>query len=246
MCFHASITSTSKQIELRFGAAFYNTKIKARFDNPNYHLNGFDHPDLPIITQELPDIILPAVWGIVPKNENPKELDNYYKKASKFGGGLNARSEKLTSHFLYRQLYNSQRCLILVNAFFEPHRFRNTSYPYLIKRKDSDLFALAGLYSRFDNGLLTCTILTKNAMPYLAEIHNLKKRQPVILPKASERQWVSNNLKDNEIFPLIDEDINENELMSYPVSKTLFSPKVDSNVPSILEHTPYPELNSLF
>ena len=246
MCFHASINSTSKQIELRFGAKFYNTKIKAEFDKPKYHLNGFDHPDLPIITQELPETILPAVWGIAPKNENPEQLDVYYKKASRYGGGLNARSEKLTTHFLYRHLYKSSRCLILVDAFFEPHKFQNKSYPHIIKRKDNAPFALAGLYSRFDNGLLTCTILTKEAMPFLAEIHNVKKRQPVILPKTNERQWINNSLNENDILPLIEQDIHEDELQSYTISKRLFSPKEDSNIPSILEHVPYPELNSLF
>lgn len=246
MCFHAAITSKTKQIELRFGARFYNTKVKTQFDTPKYHLNGFDHPDLPIITQELPETILPAVWGIVPKSENPEDLGLYYKKASRFGGGLNARSEKLTSHFLYRYLYLSYRCLILVNAFYEPHKFQNKSYPYLIKRNDNEPFALAGLYSRFENGLVTCTILTKAAMPYLAEIHNVKKRQPVILSKANEREWLNSKLTENDILSLINEDIDENELESYTVSKSLFSPKEDSNTPSILKQVSYPELSKLF
>jgi len=246
MCFHASINATSKQIELRFGAKFYDTKIKAQFDRPQYHLNGFDHPNLPIITQELPESILPAVWGIVPRNENPEDLTTYYKKAARFGGGLNARSEKLDSHFLYRHLYRSSRCLILVSAFFEPHKFQNRSYPYIIKQKDNEPFALAGLYSRFDNGLITCTILTKDAIPYLAEIHNVKKRQPVILSKSNETNWIDDELVEDDVFSIIAEDTDEKDLESYTVNKSLFSPKQDSNVPSILEHLAYPELNSLF
>jgi len=246
MCFHASINSTSKQIELRFGAKFYNTEIKAQFDAPKYHLNGFDHPNLPIITQELPEAILPAVWGVVPKHEDPEQLSAYYKKASRYGGGLNARSEKLTSHFLYRNLYKSYRCLILVDAFYEPHKFQNKSYPYLIKRKDNQPFSLAGLYSRFDNGLITCTILTKAAMPYLANIHNVKKRQPVMLSPSNERKWTDLNSTEDVIFSIIQDDVDESELESYTVSRDLFSPKVKSNVPSIREHHSYPELNSLF
>lgn len=246
MCFHTSQTSSAKQLENRFQAKFINEKIKSKFDTPKYHLNGFEHPDMPIITQELSDTILPAVWGIVPKQENPENLSAYFKKASKFGGGLNAKSEKLTSHFLYKQVYQTKRCLILVDAFFEPHHVHSRPFPYLIKRKDNQAFALAGIYSRFENGLVTCSILTRKAMPYMAKIHNVKKRQPIILNLDLEQQWLSHGLKDNEIFELIDTDYDEQLLESYPVDKKLFRPKEDSNVSDILKPVQYPELNTLF
>lgn len=246
MCFHTAITSKSQQIELRFGAKFYNTKIKASFDQPHYHLNGFEHPSLPIITQEVENIILPATWGIVPPSENPKQLDSYYKKASRFGGGLNVRSEKLTTHLLYKKTYRTQRCLILVNAFFEPHHFKSKSYPYLIRRKDFELFALAGIYTRFENSLITCGILTREAMPYLAQIHNQKKRQPVILPRNIEQVWLDNTLNEEDILNCINFNYNEEDLESYPVSKKLQKPSEDSDIPEILEPYNYPELNRLF
>jgi putative SOS response-associated peptidase YedK len=83
-------------------------------------------------------------------------------------------------------------------------------------------------------------------MPYLAKIHNIKKRQPVILSQSNEKKWLSPNESINDILSIIDENIDENELTSYAVSRDLFSPKVDSNVPSILEQVSYPELTSLF
>ena len=246
MCFHASLTSSSKHLEKHFKAQFVNEKTQTKFNTPKYHLNGFQHPDLPIITQELTNTILPAVWGIVSSQENPEELKTYFKKASKFGGGLNAKSEKLSSHFLYKEVYKTQRCLILVDAFFEPHHVQSKSFPYLIKRKNSKAFALAGIYTRFNNGLLTCSILTRKAMPFMAEIHNVKKRQPVILNPDLEQKWLSQDLKDDEIFKAIDTDYNEQLLEAYPVDKKLFSPKEDSNVADILKPVQYPELNTLF
>lgn len=246
MCFHTAITSKSQQIELRFGANFYNTKIKASFDTPHYHLNGFEHPHLLIIPQEVNDKILPATWGIAPTSENPNHLEGYYKKAARFGGGLNVRSEKLTSHFLYKQVYKTQRCLIVVNAFFDPHHFKSKSYPYLIRRKDFEPFALAGIYTRFDNGLVTCGILTREATPYFAQIHNQKKRQPVILSDTIKQQWLANSLNEEDIFKCISLNYDEEDLMSYPVSKTLHKPSEDSDIPEILEPFNYPELNTLF
>lgn len=246
MCFHASIVSTAKPIEKRSRAVFINDDVKQQFDKPHFHLNGFAHPDLPILTQELPDKILPAVWGIAPSNTDPEELDNYYKKASKFGGGLNARSEKLDSHFLYKQVFKQQRCLIYVDAFFEPHHKKSNSFPYLVRRKDKVLMALAGIYTRFDNGLITCSIITKPASPFMAEIHNQKKRQPVMLSQGVEKKWLDQNLEKDSIFELIDKDYGDENLEAYPISKILHSPKEDSNIPKILEPYDYPELNTLF
>jgi putative SOS response-associated peptidase YedK len=246
MCFHASITSTAKQLEKRSKAKFINNDVKAQFEKPHYHLNGFSHPNFPILTQELPDKLLPAIWGIAPSSTNVEELDKYYKKASKFGGGLNARSEKLDSHFLYKQVYKTQRCLIFVDAFFEPHHIKSKSFPFLVRRKDKDLIALAGIYSRFDNGLVTCSIITKPASKFMAEIHNQKKRQPVMLSDNIEKKWIDESVDEKDIFDILNQDYNDEDLEAYPVSKILHSPKKESNIPEILEAIDYPELNSLF
>jgi len=246
MCFHASIISKAQHLEKRSQSKFINKDVKNQFDKSHYHLNGFAHPNLPIVTQELPNKILPAVWGIAPTNTNPEELDQYYKKASKFGGGLNARAEKLYSHFLYKTPIKSQRCLIYVDTFFEPHHYKGKSYPYLIRRKDKEVLALTGIYSRFQNGLITCTIITKPASPFMSEIHNSKNRQPVILPKKFETKWVDSDLNKDGIHNIIHQNYDDSALESYPVSKKLQSPKEESNVPEILEPFNYPELSRLF
>lgn len=246
MCFHASLTSTPQKLETRFQAKFVNDKIESSFKTPKYHLNGFEHPDLAIMTQQVPNKILPAVWGIVPPHYDPENLVNYYREASKFGGGLNAKSEKLKTHYLYKQVYKTQRCLILIDGFFEPHHHQSKSFPYLIKLKQNQAFALAGIYTKFNNGLVTCSILTKNASPFMAEIHNQKKRQPVILNQDLEQKWIEQDLDDNQIFKIINSDYDEELLESYPVDKKLFSPKEDSNIPDILNPFYYQELQTLF
>jgi putative SOS response-associated peptidase YedK len=246
MCFHASIVSRAQQIEDRAKANFINDKVKSDFKQPHYHLNGFEHPNLPIVSQELPEKILPAVWGIAPASTNAKELDKYYKKASKFGGGLNARSEKLESHFIYKNSIKHRRCLIYVDAFFEPHHFKSKSYPYLIRRKDKDMLALGGIYTRFDNGLITCAIITKPASPFIESIHNEKKRQPVLLSKKIEKNWLEDALDSEAINEILRIDYNDNDLEAFPVSNKLHSPKEDSNRPEIMKPYNYPELSTLF
>jgi putative SOS response-associated peptidase YedK len=59
--------------------------------------------------------------------------------------------------------------------------------PYYIYLKDQKLFSAAGLYSSWhdkasDKTVYTYTILTTAANPLMTEIHNMKKRMPVLLP----------------------------------------------------------------
>ena len=85
--------------------------------------------------------------------------------------------------------------------------------------------------------------MTKEASPIHAKIHNVKKRQPVILQKDKVATWLSSNLTDVDINSLLGLKHDENKLNYYTVSKNLFHPKIDSNLPSIMEKVAYEELD---
>ena len=62
--------------------------------------------------------------------------------------------------------------------------------------KDQQAFSLAGLYDRWRDPatgaiMNTFTVITTRANPRMEEIHNLKKRMPVILDPDDERKWLS-------------------------------------------------------
>ena len=241
MCFHTSTTHKTKKLENHFKVHLSSEKIRPLFDKPHYHLNGFSHPNMLIIPQERTDVLAPGVWGIVPSNKNSSEIKGYYKEAVKYGGGLNAQSEKLFSHYLYREAAMSKRCIIPVSGFFEPHEHLKKKYPFYISQKEKEPLALAGIYSVIDT-YMTFTILTKPASPLFAKIHNLKKRQPVILNNNLINNWLSSELKQDGITELVNTNYPEYKLDAYGVSKDLFSPKVDSNVETIIDKKVFPEL----
>jgi putative SOS response-associated peptidase YedK len=244
MCFHTSTTHKTKKLEAHFKVRLSSETIRPLFDKPNYHLNGFAHPNMLVIPQEKSDALAPGVWGIVPSNKNSNQIKDYYKEAVKYGGGLNAQSEKLFSHFLYREAVMTKRCIIPVSGFFEPHDHKKKKYPFYISQKEKEPLALAGLYSVIDT-YITFTILTKSASPLFAKIHNLKKRQPVILNDNAMENWLLPDLSQNDIKALVNSTYPEFKLDVYSVSKDLFSPKVDSNVETIIEKQLYPELEVL-
>ncbi len=234
MCFHSSQTKKIVELENRFKVSLHDKKLRNIFNIPAFHLNGFAHPKMLIIPQEEPSILLQGKWGIVPSNKTPDQISNYYKEAVKFGGGLNAQSEKLFYHFIYRNSALTRRCLIPVTGFFEPHEHNKKKYPFHIKRKDDEAFALAGIYTLIGD-LVTFTILTKEASPLFAKIHNVKKRQPILIEQSYENEWLSDNLNNSDIKELINHHYPEEELKAYAVSKDLFNPRIDSDVESIID-----------
>ena len=70
MCFHTSAFHKIKKVEKRFEVKLISEQLRPIFDHPNYHLNGFSHPNMLVIPQEKSDVLAPGVWGIVPTNKN--------------------------------------------------------------------------------------------------------------------------------------------------------------------------------
>ena len=69
--------------------------------------------------------------------------------------------------------------------------------PYLIRRPDEEPFAVAGVWSEWTDRqtgevLRTCSIVTTEANGLMSEIHNTKKRMPLVLPRNVERDWLAN------------------------------------------------------
>ena len=240
MCFHTSQTKKVVELEKRYKVQLSDNNVRVDFDAPKYHLNGFAHPKMLIIPQEASAVLAPALWGVVPNSKKPEQIASYYKEAVRFGGGINAQSEKLFEHFIYKHSALTRRCIIPVTGFFEPHTYKAKKYPFYIKSNTDDVLSLAGLYTLVGH-VPTFTILTKKASPLFAKIHNKKDRQPVILQKDYEQEWLKANLNANDVQALLNSNYKDATLQTYTVSKDLFSPKIDSNKASILEEVTYEE-----
>jgi len=241
MCYHISQTNIARQIERQYDVSLHDEKLREFFERPTFHLNGFSHPKMLIIPQEETSILTAAHWGIAPSKTQADKLAEYYKQSIRFGGGLNAQSEKLFDHFIYKYSALSRRCLIPVTGFFEPHEHNKKKYPYYIHRANNESFTLAGIYTIL-NHVITFAVLTKDASPLFARIHNMRKRQPVILTKEFEQEWLKDSLTEIEVKELITPTYPENDLEAYTVSKDLFNPRIDSDTPTILDKVTYLEL----
>lgn len=195
MCFNVSVKKKKKVLESRFKAVFSKDAVYT----PAPFLSAFTHPNLPIITQESSQEIQMFSWGLIPSWVKDVEHAEQIQKKT-----LNARVETAFEKPSFEQAIKSQHCLVLADGFFEWQDINKEKVPHYIYRENEDPFAFAGIYNSWvesATGIIynTCTILTQEANPFMAEIHNTKKRQPIILPKELEQEWLAKDCDAIEI-----------------------------------------------
>lgn len=184
MCFHSKQSKSAQELINRF---------KAKFENENEYqpaiYNGFLHPKTPIITNKASDTIQLYNWGLIPHWAKDDSIKKYT---------LNAKIETLHEIPSFRNVIQN-RCLVLADGFYEwkwlDEKGKNKQ-KYLISLPGNEAFAFAGLYSIWTDKstgqiINTYSILTTQANELMSEIHNTKKRMPVILDRTNEQCWLS-------------------------------------------------------
>jgi putative SOS response-associated peptidase YedK len=128
-------------------------------------------------------------WGLVP----------HWAKDPGIGSRLiNARAESAASKPAFRDAVLRRRCLLPADGWYEWQRLGDRKQPFYITSADSSGLAMAGLWSSWRgpdaaDSLMTCAVLTTDAMGPLAEIHD---RMPLILPAQAWRAWLDPDSAD--------------------------------------------------
>ncbi|HEX8269777.1 MAG TPA: SOS response-associated peptidase [Flavobacterium sp.] len=179
MCYRTQINSKPIDIKKRF-----NVEIEFPvLEFPQGEINGFSHPLLPVISDRSPQQLSMMEWGIIPHWAKDKKLQV---------NTLNCMIETAEDKPSFKYAAGN-RCLVIADGFFEwKHEKINgklVKQKHLITVPGGGLFAMAGIYNHW-NGLDTFTILTTVANELMADIHNTKKRMPVILCPEEEAFWL--------------------------------------------------------
>jgi putative SOS response-associated peptidase YedK len=239
MCFDISSTKIKKLFEKNSGANFV-----LDFDyKPYYHSTGFLYPTVSIIKTGEPKSIYPATWGLIPE-WGQNNIQNFRKKYNT----LNAKSENLLTSKMYKENAEDNRCIILVDGFFEPHKWYDQTIPYYFYQptnefKDGrDIFAFAGIYNEFNNKF-SCSLITTKANDFFSEIHNVKKRMPLVLKEDLIGEWLSTNLSNNQISSILNKGFTDKKFKAHSISKSFYNKGINSNKASIIEKVTY---NTLF
>jgi putative SOS response-associated peptidase YedK len=177
--------------------------------------------DAGVIVPEEGGLIYKAMrWGLVPMWAKDIKIGNQ---------AINARIETAATKPLFRGAWKSRRCLIPASGFYEwrsleiPGKAKPAKQPFYISRKDGTALTFAGLWEKWKDGMLTCTILTCEACDGVRDLHT---RMPVMLAKEGFEPWLAGQ------HPIVDSALDAE------VKITLVSPKMNSlkyNEPDCIE-----------
>lgn len=184
MCFHSQQQKSPQEIAKRFHFDIDNVP-----ENVTGVFNGFDFPKTPVISNDAMNKVQLFDWGLIPSWSTNNDIRKFT---------LNAKIETLAQKPSFKDAINN-RCLVLSSGFFE-WQWRDSKgkekRKYLIKPTQEEIFAFAGIWSEWTNPETgekqkTYSIITTEANELMSEIHNTKKRMPVILPKENEYDWLN-------------------------------------------------------
>lgn len=130
---------------------------------------------------------------------------------------------------------HGRRCIVVANGFYEWQvKDDEIRQPYFICLKDRDVFGFAALWdnSITDDGVIveSCAIITIDASPFMAEIHNDKKRMPTIIARFDYEAWLQGSAQEARA---VLRQFSDDALVAWPVSRAVNSPKTNS--PELIE-----------
>jgi putative SOS response-associated peptidase YedK len=239
MCYHYTVPDIDV-LERHFHAKLDSPKRFARI----YHISGFVKPQLPVITGDDTKRIKLLTWGLIPHWVKDEATANNLRTRT-----LNARAETIHEKPAFRSLIKSRRCLILTDGFFEWRHYQGKTYPHYIQLKNQQPFTFAGLWDSWahpetEEKVKTFTIITTWANPLLEQVHNKRKRMPVILHQSDENPWLTFELDQEAINDLL-VPYEADQMTAHPVSRLITTRGAKTNIPDAIKPVDYPELPSI-
>ncbi len=246
MCFYYQIAKTNAKTLIE--KKVVDEKQLDVFDD-KLIVSGFNHPAMPVIASNKPEIVQHYYWGLVPKHTRSKEqADEFIQKYNT----LNAKGETIFHSRVYKEPILKKRCLVLCSGFFEwRHRKvegkkKTEKYPFYITMKNEEMFVFGGVWESFvdqNTGevIHTYSIITTEANKIMSIVHNSKKRMPLILDPDDAMKWLNPDLNEHEIKEFI-KPFNTEQLKARPIGKINPTMLDTYDSKEFLAYYHYPEL----
>jgi putative SOS response-associated peptidase YedK len=134
-------------------------------------------------------------WGLIPHFADPDSFDKLL---------INARAETVAEYPAFSDAFQTHRCLIVADGFYEWRAEETGKKPVWITRPSRELFAFAGLWAEArrpdGSSVHSCTIVTTEPGEVVAPIHD---RMPVILQEADEAEWLDPRTGEERLQSLL-------------------------------------------
>jgi putative SOS response-associated peptidase YedK len=161
-------------------------------------------------------------WGLIPHYADPETFERLL---------INSRAETVAEAPAFRDAFQTHRCLIVADGFYEWRAEETGKKPVWITRPSREPFAFAGLWAaaRRPDGsdLHSCAIVTCGPGEVVAPIHD---RMPVILDHDAEAGWLDPKASAQELQDLL---VPTDELLVTEVSDAVNDVRQDG--PALIE-----------
>jgi putative SOS response-associated peptidase YedK len=199
MCGRFAVTTDPAALAEKIQAIDESRAARSESAGPNYNVAPTTTITTVVRRHEEPDDeptrrVRLMRWGLVPPWVKAGSDGAPESKGPQL---INARADKITTSPAFRASAKSKRCLVPMDGYYEWRANPDTEVgkkarktPFYLHRADGEMLFMAGLWSVWKNPgsrsappLLSCTIITTDAVGELAEIHD---RMPLIV---AERDW---------------------------------------------------------
>ena len=175
-------------------------------------------------------------WGLIPYWANGEAPQ---------ASTINATIERIESAPLWRDAWKrSQRCVMPALGFYEWHvNDDGSKTPFYIKPVDDSMFYFGALWDRSitreGREIHSCALITMPANELMANIHNLKKRMPLLIDKDQLDVWLGGAPEEAKtcLKPWASD-----AAVAWPISTGVNSPR--NNGPELLQPIDVPPLAS--
>jgi putative SOS response-associated peptidase YedK len=198
---------------------YVNTKkiddIKKRFNidrqennelsiSPSYNISPTQYS--PVIVQDSTKRIIKNMhWGLIPA----------WSKDKKFSSNLiNARLETIKEKPSFKNLVDTNRCIVVANGYYEWTQTDNGKQPFFI-HNNNNFLPMAALWTQWQD-ITSFTIITKSSDSSIKTIHH---RMPLILDDNCIELYLDHNISFDQSYK-----ISESLLKYHKVASIVNSP----------------------
>jgi len=107
---------------------------------------------------------------------------------------FNSRIETIAVKPFWKMLFDKNRCLVLMTAFYEWKKEKTKKVPYRIFLKNREMFFVPALYNKDKEGNKTISLITTEPNEFMKDVHH---RMPVILELEDAIKYLSGDLEEN-------------------------------------------------
>ena len=167
-----------------------------------------------------PQSIVPAIINNELINTKWGYFPSWLKEQDNSRPLFNSRYESLLEKKTFTSAFRNNRCLIPLSGWYEWRTENDIRQPYFFYNKENLQIYTAGLFWKRSNGDIETSIITREAVPPLDNIHN---RSPLILNNFQIESWLS----DKEVDLIYDDikNVNYEDILFHKVDTAVNNTK---------------------